>query len=761
MKHFILTLFLAFNATLFCQTNFSISGTVFETDKTPIENGDIILISKKDGKIINYTFIENGRFYLDKIQTGSYTLKINAIGYEIVSKEINIQKNINLNFTLASKSNQLEEVEIVAKKNLIQNKRGNLIVNVANTIFSSEPTATNLLAKLPKLQINEAQETIEIIGKGTPLIYVDNQQVSFQMLNTLPVEEIKTIEIINNPSAKYESNATSVLLITLKKNTSNNLKIVLKETISFKRFFNNYLSNYLTIKKDKNEIKLSISYNHLNVWEQNSTSYSIPNQNIQSTHLITASTHRNQAVFNGGFHHQINENDYFSVNSNSQVQNEPFSFNTLTSYSENNNLSNINTQTNDLGSRYFTNTNLNFQKQFNNTDRLFLGAQHVFYLKKITNNITNIIDDNTFDIQRNQDFSINSYNAKINYEKKFSENITLESGVSFLKTITSNNNDGSIYNFTENNSAFYSQLSAKAFGNLTYSLGFRIEENTASGYFLERKEDQIDRKNTFLFPKLNIHFPFNNKQSLTFNYNKSIVRPTFSSLSNTAAYVNPYIEFTGNLGLKNAITDEVSLHYNFNKKAINFSYSHTKNPIKLFTFSHNSINNTTAILPLNFSNRTNISLETNIPVEYKRWSSENNFSFIYSKFTDDNLNTNKIQPYLYYYSNQKFSIKKNTSFNLNFWGTTLQGEGPFSTLPIFTMNATFQKKFKNLDITVSYNDIFNSLEFNEHHRLPNINGNTLFFTDVNALSISLKYNFGNIGKSGFTNKTINNTRRIR
>ncbi|WP_075341712.1 outer membrane beta-barrel protein [Tenacibaculum agarivorans] len=761
MKHFTFILLLILSSSLFSQTNFSISGTVYDTNSTIVDNGDLLLISKNNGKILTYTFIENGKFYFDAIKQGTYILKIHAISYEEFSQEIILNNNIDLQFSLTPKHNLLNEVEITTRKRLIQNKKGNILINVENSIFSAEPTTTNLLAKLPKLQVNETQETLEIIGKGTPLIYIDNQQVPFQMLNTLQVDDIKTIEIINNPSVKYEANANAVLLITLKKNTSNELKILLRETTAFKRFFNNYISSYVSFKKNKNEIKLSIAYNAMNVWERNNTSYAIPSENIVSNHVITSVTNRKQAVFNGGFYHQINDKDYFSINSNTQAQKEPFSFNTITNYSEDNMLDTIDTSTNDLGSRYFTTTSLNYQKQFKNTDILFFGAQHVFYVKKITNNITNTSNDQTFDVTRTQNFSIDSYIAKINYEKKFSENSTLESGISFLKTKTGNDNNSIIYNFIEENKAFYLQLSSKLFKKLNYSLGFRVEGNTTLGYFTDRKDDRSYRKNTFLFPKFNIHIPFKKEQSLTLNYSKNIARPAFSSLSNTAAYVNPYIEFTGNLNLKNAVTDELSLHYSFNKKAITLEYSYTKNSIKPFTFNYNPSNQTTTILPLNFTERTNIRLEANIPISYGLWSSENSLNFLYSRFVDHHSIETNLKPYLYYYSNQTFSINNITSFNLNLWGTTLKGEGPFSTLPVFTMNASFQKKFKNIDLTLSYNDIFNTLEFSENHMLPNINGNTLFFTDVNAFSLALKYNFGKIRKSNYKNKTVSNTRRIR
>jgi len=110
----------------------------------------------------------------------------------------------------------LEEVKVVKEVKAFTNKNGNIKVDVSNSIFNSIPNAVDLLAKLPKIQISSDKESITVIGKGTPIIYIDNQMVSMNDLNALPVDDIKTIEIVNNPSSKYEASGRVVILITRK-----------------------------------------------------------------------------------------------------------------------------------------------------------------------------------------------------------------------------------------------------------------------------------------------------------------------------------------------------------------------------------------------------------------------------------------------------------------------------------------------------------------------------------------------------------------
>ncbi|GAW89631.1 TonB-dependent receptor [Flavobacterium psychrophilum] len=146
-------------------------------------------------------------------------------------------------------SKKLEEVIIKTEKKVFTNKNGNLKVDVANSILKSVPNTIDLVSKLPNVIIDANKETINIIGKGNPLLYIDNQKVSINDLNALSVDEIKSIEIINNPSAKYEAEGRVVILIARKLSKKEGFKIDLTETASVKKRFNNYVGINASIKK--------------------------------------------------------------------------------------------------------------------------------------------------------------------------------------------------------------------------------------------------------------------------------------------------------------------------------------------------------------------------------------------------------------------------------------------------------------------------------------------------------------------------------
>ena len=97
-----------------------------------------------------------------------------------------------------------------------------------------ESNPVDLLSKLPKIQISNNRESIGVFGRGTALIYLGNQRISVQELQNIAIEDIKTIEIINHPSSKYEAEGRSVILITPKFSKKNGFKGTISETASFR-----------------------------------------------------------------------------------------------------------------------------------------------------------------------------------------------------------------------------------------------------------------------------------------------------------------------------------------------------------------------------------------------------------------------------------------------------------------------------------------------------------------------------------------------
>ena len=392
-------------------------------------------------------------------------------------------------------SNQLNEVVVSQNKKTFTNTNGNIKVDIANSIYSSIPNAVDLLSKLPTVQISSDKESIKVVGKGNPLIYIDNQKVGMNDVNALAVADIKTIEIIQNPSSKYEAEGRAVILITRKFSKKDSFRTEISEVASFKKNYNNYLGFNSNFKKNKLELKANFNYNRLNPWESHSIDYQIPSAEIASKYDVSADTKRKQYVFGGGLFYKINEDDYFSISINSKLQSDYFPINTITDNKVKDVENNVVTYSDNDSKKNFVNSFLNYSKKIKAIDaQVFTGLQYSNFDQGLFTVVNDNFNDTQFELTqiRDQKFKVNVFSGRIDLEKKFKNEMKLEAGglyssansKSDIDIFYSQNNENEIshYDFSEQNLAAYSQLSGKI-KKVDFSIGLRVENANVDGKF--------------------------------------------------------------------------------------------------------------------------------------------------------------------------------------------------------------------------------------------------------------------------------------
>jgi hypothetical protein len=672
-------------------------------------------------------------------------------------------------------SNKLNEVVVTKEKKMFTNKNGNIKVDVANSILKATPNTIDLLSKLPNIIISADKENITVIGKGNPLIYIDNQKVEINDLNALSVDDLKTIEIINNPSSKYEAEGRAVILITRKFSKKEGSQTTLSEVASFKKEFNNYLGINSSFKKSKLEWKANFNYNKLSPWENHSIDYQIPDADIISNYNVaTANTKRKQIVFGGGLFYKINEDDYFSININSKLQSEPFDINTTT-YNKNGAVeNNVVTHSDNKSQKNFINSFVNYSKKIKSIDtQLFTGFQYSFFDQDSKSLAQNNFNDTQFKLAQNSDqkFNVAIFSGRADFEKKFKNEMKLEFGGLYLaakaKTdfeiinFETNNAISSIYNFKEKNSAGYTQLSG-GFKKIDYSVGLRVENTNIDGEFKNDNAPLINKNYTDFFPKVQLDIPIDSTKSITVNYSKSISRPNYSSTSQGTTYINPYYLYSRNINLNPTINNQILSSFQYHDKSVKLTYYQNTDPV-YSSFIFDNQNNVLTFREINFEKETGFNLEFTLPFTYKIWTSTNSLNCILNKIEDDSAEFVDSKPYLYYYSNNEFKLPKGYSFVLTAYGLTDQKEGVFERKAWFIMNLGLSKTFfTNWNCTLSYNDIFRNTIYEESFTINNISATARYLVDANEFSIAIKYSFGKIKSTEFKEKNIDeNLNRIR
>ncbi|AKC21497.1 outer membrane beta-barrel family protein [Flavobacterium psychrophilum] len=668
-------------------------------------------------------------------------------------------------------SKKLEEVIIKTEKKVFTNKNGNLKVDVANSILKSVPNTIDLVSKLPNVIIDANKETINIIGKGNPLLYIDNQKVSINDLNALSVDEIKSIEIINNPSAKYEAEGRVVILITRKLSKKEGFKIDLTETASVKKRFNNYVGVNASIKKKKLEIKANFNYNQLTIWEGHDIKYEIPEENIISNYDVEAYTKRPQFIFGSGLFYKINDDDYFSMSGNARVQKDIFGINTKTFNKQNTIENNILTQSSNDNNRVYINLFANYAKKIKSINtQFFSGFQFSNFNQKMVTLVENSYNNISFEQaqNRNQQFNVSVISGRTDLEKTFKNEIKLEIGGLFLSANAKTNSDisnlinltlaTSKYNFKEQNISGYSQVSGKI-KKVQYSAGFRIENTNIIGKYTNEILPLIKKEYTNFFPKVQLDIPLDSSKTITLNYAKSIIRPNYSDTNQGSTYINPYFIYGSNINLDPTINDEIAANFQYNDKSIRLRYYKNSNPV-YGDFKYDNFQNILTFSEKNFDKEMGLEIDFTIPFTYKFWTVNNSLSFILNKIEDKLALQKESKPYMYYYSNHVFKLPKEYTISTTVWGLTTQHEGVFERKqPNFLIDLAISKKIlKQWDCTLSFNDIFKNFVYKENFTVNKVSSKSHYLSDTHEISLAIRYSFGKIKDSEFKEKSINENR---
>ncbi|MDX6182731.1 outer membrane beta-barrel family protein [Flavobacterium sp. Fl-77] len=669
---------------------------------------------------------------------------------------------------------QLTEVVIHQNKKTFSNQNGNIKLDVANSIYNSIPTALELLGKMPTVQISADKESISVVGKGNPLLYIDNQKAEINDLNILAVADIKTIEIIQNPSSKYEAEGRSVILITRKLSKKDSFQTSISQVASFKKDYNNYLGFNSSFKKNKMEWKANFNYNQLQPWEGHSINYLISDADIASDYDVEAYTKRTQFIFGGAFFYKINEDDYFSFKMNAKLQNDTFNIRTSTFNRKENVENNVLTLGDNTSIKNFVNSFFNYSRKIKAIDTsIFTGFQYSNFDQDEWSQMGNNYNNSEFELAQNRDqqFNVTVFSGRIDLEKKFKNEVKLELGGLYSEansksdfdifSFETTQNTMNHYDFKEQNTAAYGQFSGKI-KKVDFLGGIRIENTQVNGKFITDAVPLISKNYTNVFPKAQISFLIDSTKSIVFNYAKSIIRPNYSSLSQGATYINPYFLYTRNSNLDPTITNEIATTFQYHDQSIKVSYYQISNAVE-GSFFYDNQQNIMTFKDVNYNKESGFTVELTFPFSYKFWTSTNSILLIKNKVEDDAAVFKTSKPYLYYFSNQEFKFPKEYVFALNFWGITLQKEGVFERNARFIIDMSFSKTFlKNWNCTLSYNDIFRNTIFKEQFTVNAISSKSRYLVDGNEVSIAVKYTFGKIKATEFKEKNIDdNENRVR
>lgn len=651
----------------------NISGTVLDqASQQPIPFATInILNNKTQQSITGTTTDDNGEFKLTTRGTEFY-IEISFIGFETIKlEELNIINNeLNLGIVeMAAVNLALDEVLIRAEKSTTEFKLDRRVFNVGQDLSSTGMGALEVLNNVPSVTVSiegdvrlRGNSGVQILIDGKPSILADDPR---NTLGSITADMIERIEVITNPSAKYDAEGTAGIL-----------NIVLKK--EDKKGLNGSISLNTGIP-DNHSVGVSMNRRteHFNLFAQLGVGYrSIPttfkNSNVD---LISNTTVNNDgtAYRNENFYNIILGTDYYidplnvitlSGNYAIDIEEQPSETN-FSSFESNNILVSQWTRTETTEA---TNPKWQYELQYkrefkdNEDHTLLFSTQGRFFGKDQESEfeVSPVFGDDDFNDQQTETrYQQADYTFKLDYTNPFSEKATMELGTQYVINDVGNDYsvrdeiDGEwITNPDLTNNFEYDQKVLGIYGtgsyeadNWGFKAGLRIE-NTDLKTLLTNTDEKNNQNYTDFFPSAHVSYELNENISLQSGYSRRIYRPRLWDLNPFFNIRNDYNIRTGNPNLLPEYTNsfEITSIFELNKFSFNTGIYHlyTTDVVERVTFFQDNVSITT---PENIGTNRSTGVEINFKYSPVNWLSFNgDFNFGYfmrrGEFEDQSFDFN-------------------------------------------------------------------------------------------------------------------------
>jgi hypothetical protein len=712
----------------------------------------------------------SGNFEFRQIPNGSYTLTASLIGYQKIQIKLTINTNIlDLgNIAMTENPNLLQTVTINGGTPAFATRNGQINISVSgNTFFKSTANLMDVFRKLPGLQVNP--DGTMLLGNGSsPTLFVDGRPVNMNgdeiqaYLNSLSPDMVESIEMINQPSSKYDGQYKGIIDVKLKRSQSMGLRGTYN--LRFQQNNNSLLDNNLALGYKTGQFLYGLSLGQTTgstYYRYHALQY-LANTNamITDTRTITAQKNYNiQARI--AFEPKKGQSleaflRTYQINRNAVVANQ------------------LTTKTNDLNNTLsiLQSNNDGFPKQHNysggiNYDALFkTGELHILTaIAQIdnrqtedirnTNQLNNVLVDYWKTKSRNN-IVIRSIQAD------YTQNLNtgkLELGGKYAYTSTANNlrydtlGNGSfnpdpkrsnLFNYQEYIAAGYLSY-LKSSGKFSYSLSLRAEHTRTLANSIT-EGTLTERSYLKWLPSASLTYEITTAQQLSFSYSRRLTRPTFNALNPFRFYFSPRNYWIGNPYLQPSTTNLFSLSYS--KKALNISINAGRENDPMVRYpEYDPITNILAYMGTNLPYRDFVNILASSPITMNEWWRMNNsLGLYYNRELMPYLGqTYKIPVFNYIWNGSQIFTLRKWLVDLSYNYQSKSGNSLYITSPVYTFDLGLQRSWFNsrLNSKLSVQDVFNKGQQRLIFREKKIIDNDFYHDNgTRRLVFSLTYNFG-------------------
>lgn len=734
----------------------TIEGTVTDAGK-PLANATVNLLKPTDSSLQKIAVTDaSGKFSFTYVKDKAM-IRVSMIGYAVFTSQVLTVTDNRLTLPpiiLERQDKKLNEVTVTASKPLIQYKGDKLIVNLDAAPSNAGATLLDALAKMPGVTVN-ADGSITLKGKSGVLIMIDGKETFLSsseltsLLRSMPASASDQVEIISNPSSRYDAATTGgIINIKSKKSLQQGLNGTFTTAATISRYrdidtkvkslFSSRNSANWNYRQKKINLFGTLGYSRNNYFDNfNEERYFFIGNQLTST-VNNSNFYKSPSSFyqvRTGIDINLSQKSVlgFVVNttlSQNTSQNEGHA---IIKDKNSNPVYLINGNTRNPGSHAFNgNFNANYKYTPGKKDIEFLAdASYILYRNVAQNTIENHFTDAASNpagtpliLQQNTKYDFDIFVAKADYSQTINKSWRLESGIKTTSTtsisdqqflrktgsiFTNDPTRTNIFRYKENINAVYTSIGWKK-DKLNIQAGFRVEQTIGEGYQMVN-DSSFKRSRIDIFPSLFINYIVSDKYTIGLNYSRKLSRPAFRSLNPFVFITDSLYSYQGNPFLSPQFSHNIELNQTIdNKINITIGYYFVSGVITNLV-KNDPITLKTQTYIENFNTYRAFVINPSVPIKVSTWWKMNldaglvmnRYSGISETYPVDLRST-----YLYSSLTNTFTLFPLITADINFFYTSRNLAALIYFTPAPSYSLGLRKRFKNDNgnIAFSMNDPF-------------------------------------------------------
>jgi hypothetical protein len=532
-----------------------------QVNNQPVAYATVALRRLSDSTLITGTATnQDGEFSLESVADGRYCLIISAIGYNRVSKNIDLTNNYNTGtILLQEKSVTLGEIVVVGERMKAKTEPDKTTYFVNKKMYDASDNGVDILNYIPGVQV-DIMKNISLEGSQHIIILVDGKERDRNFLSQLNASQIDKVEVINTPGSRYDAGVTGVINIILRKDKESginghiHLDVPTSESEIYA--FPDYSFNY-----SFNKLNLYTSYNgefsyfdiigssNRNFWDSRGATEIISDQFVRQKDW----SHR----FHYGFDYMLNEKNQINFYAFYNPYSNELNGNVDLKVSGDEVGQHWSALKQDADINHSAFYSLYYKHIFNKPGREIAFDLSYFNFKAV-NSTTYISTDSMPDNYSLKQVNTvkpeqNSVSFKIDYTSPITEKLKFDAGIKAKSQLLQDRqSDG--FKYDESIFALYGTITYN-FSKYTLSTGLRAEESTS------RLTNGFNNNVFALLPNATINYKLTPKQNIKLSYSRTVNRPNIYELNPYTSIDDPYTVESGNPDLKPEFRQNLSIDY--------------------------------------------------------------------------------------------------------------------------------------------------------------------------------------------------------